>query len=903
MIGRWAQRFATATERPIVRYAVVLAAVAAAVAARAAGGLVMAQPPNFMAFFPAVLFATLVAGARGGILASIASVAAVWGLWLPKGPVDEVWRLQHVQLLMFAATLLIMVVIAKALRLAIQRGVTAEERFRIFQERALDAFVILEPVRENGRVIDFTWTYSNPAADRLAPAGTAGLTGRRVLETFPDETGAAMFARMAGVLQAHGPDDIEVRRVIDGREHWMRSSAVKLGDGLAVSFRDVTAQHQAEADAREGADRFRQIANAAPVLIWMSGADQRASWFNDSWLAFTGRTLEQELARGWLENVHPEDREHLLAIYQAHFEQRTSGRLEYRVRRHDGQYRWLDESAAPSFDSEGNFLGYVGSCVDVTDRRAAETALRSGEARVRALVDSLPQLLWSNRVDGFCDYLSPQWVEFTGAPAEQHKGDGWLQAVHPQDRDMVQQAWEQAVRGGLPFDVEYRIRRHDGVWRWFNGRASAVREDDGEVRRWFGSSSDITEIMEARQHLEERVAERTRELEESLEERARAEAALAQAQRLETVGRLTGGVAHDFNNLLTVVIGGLDMILKNPADTARVTRLSEAALAAGRRGERLTRQLLAFARRQELRPEIIDVCALIEQVEPLVRRAVDEAVELAVICEPDVGASRLDAAQFEAALLNLVVNAADAVDGQGRIEIRARRRVLATGEVQDLAAGDYVTVAVSDTGPGMSPEVVARAFEPFFTTKEVGKGTGLGLAQVYGFIRQAGGTAIIDSRSGEGASITLYAPAASGALAAPEAPAADAGHMGWARGARILLVEDDSAVRTVTECLLADLGCLVTAEPNGPEALRRLETGEAFDLLLTDIVMPGGMSGVDLAKLARARSPHLPIVLTTGYAGDRFGDGAGEAAWPVLRKPFRADQLSAALRDALAQPA
>jgi PAS domain S-box-containing protein len=903
MIGRWAQRFATATERPFMRYAAVLAAVAAAVGAHGLAGLVMDQPPNFMTFYPAVVFATLVGGVRGGVLATFASVAAVLILWLPRNLGHEAWRQQQIQLAMFAATDLIMVAIAKALRLAIQRGATAEERFRIFQEQALDAFVILEPVREGGQVVDFTWIYSNPAADRMAPAGAGGLKGRRMLATFPDETGADMVARLKGVLAAGGPDDIEVRRVIDGQERWMRSSAVKLGDGLAVSFHDVTARRQATTAAQEGADRFRQIANAAPVLIWMSGADQRASWFNDSWLAFTGRTLDQELARGWLENVHPDDRERLLAAYERHFANREPGRLEYRVRRHDGQYRWLDESAAPSFDAEGRFLGYVGSCVDVTDRRAAEVALRQGEARVRALVDSLPQLLWSNRVDGFCDYLSPQWVAFTGVPAEAHKGDGWLDAVHPQDRDMAQQAWEQAVRGGLPFDIEYRLRRHDGVWRWFNGRASAVREEDGSIRRWFGSSSDITEIMEARLHLEERVAERTRELQASLEERARTEAALAQAQRLETVGRLTGGVAHDFNNLLTVVIGGLDMILKNPADTARVTRLSEAALAAGRRGERLTRQLLAFARRQELRPEVVDVGAMIDQIEPLLRRAVDEAVDLSLVCDPGVGASRLDAAQFEAALLNLVVNAADAVNGQGRIEIRAQRRTLSEGEAHDLPAGDYVAVSVSDTGPGMPAEVISRAFEPFFTTKEVGKGTGLGLAQVYGFIRQAGGTAVIDSRPGEGAVVTLYVPSTESAPAAPEATPASLGDVAWAEGARILLVEDDAAVRTVTESLLADLGCVVTAEADGPAALRRLETGQAFDLLLTDIIMPGGMSGVELARLARARDSRLPIVLSTGYAGDRFGDGAAEVEWPVLRKPFRADQLTAVLRDALAQPA
>jgi CheY-like chemotaxis protein len=331
-----------------------------------------------------------------------------------------------------------------------------------------------------------------------------------------------------------------------------------------------------------------------------------------------------------------------------------------------------------------------------------------------------------------------------------------------------------------------------------------------------------------------------------------------------------------------------------------VKRLGEAAMAAGRRGERLTRQLLAFSRRQELKPELVEVGVLIEQIEPLVRRAVDEGVELSIVCDPEVGASRLDPAQFEAALLNLVVNAADAVGDHGRIAIRADRRRLEAGEVQDAPAGDYVAVAVADTGPGMAPEVLARAFEPFFTTKEVGKGTGLGLAQVYGFIRQAGGAATLESRPGEGVTVTLYVPAAEGRAPVEPIPA-EVADTRATEGARVLLVEDDSAVRTVTEGLLAELGCRVAAEADGPAALRRLETGEAFDLLLSDIVMPGGMSGVDLARLARASRPHLPIVLTTGYAGERFAEGAGEIDWPVLRKPFRAEQLALMVRDALSE--
>ncbi|CAN5881646.1 hypothetical protein BH11PSE1_BH11PSE1_28830 [soil metagenome] len=865
----------------------------------------MALPPNYMAFYPAVLFATLVAGLRGGLLATALSAGAVWMLWIPKGPMEETWRQQHVQLLLFVVTATLTVAIAKALRLAIQEGATVEARFRIFQEQALDGFVIMEPVREAGRVVDFTWTYANPAADRMAPAGQ-GLSGRRVAEVFTGDTAVDMIERLRKALEAGVPDEMDVRRVIDSQERWMRSSAMKLGEGLAVSFHDVTDQRhadqavrKAEEEARRSRDEFEHIANAAPVMIWMSGATKGAVWFNASWLAFTGRQMEEELARGWLEEVHPEDRARVLATYDEHFAARSRARLEYRILRHDGAYRWIDEAAAPRFDRDGKFLGYIGSCSDITDRKTAETQLRGGEARVRALVDSLPQLLWSARPDGDFDYFSPQWIDFTCVPAAQHLGDKWLDAVHPDDRDDLQGAWSQAIKGGLPFDLEHRLRRHDGVWRWFNARASAIREEDGSIRRWFGSSSDVTEIVEARRHLEERVAERTRELEASLEERARAEAALAQAHRLETVGRLTGGVAHDFNNLLTVVIGGLDMILKNPADTARVKRLSEAALAAGRRGERLTRQLLAFSRRQELKLEVVDVGALIEQVEPLVRRAVGGSIDLTVDCEAGVGATRLDPAQFEAALLNLVVNAADAVEGHGRIEVFTRRLTLGEGQVSGATPGDYVAVSVADTGGGMTPEVMQRAFEPFFTTKEVGKGTGLGLAQVYGFMSQCGGAVAIDSRPGEGTTVTLYVPAVDAAptVEALREPSDDS----WAAGTSILLVEDDAAVRAVTESLLLEMGCAVTTDVDGPSAMARLKTGQAFDLLISDIVMPGGMNGVELASWTHTQRPDLPIVLTTGYAGDQFADGSIEITWPVVRKPFRAEQLSAAVRDALAR--
>ena len=771
MIGQWAQRFATAMKRPTVAYLAAAGAVAVAGAVRALVGLAIDAAPPFMAFYPAILFATLVAGARGGLLATLLSAGTVWVLFLPHLPGGDLRAGERLQMAMFVLTSGVTVAIATALRVAILRGVAAEERFRIAQEGALDGFVILDPIREDGQIVDYACTYANPAADRLAPGGPQSLIGLRIRDVLPGALGEAMMARLRD-LPATGADDVEVRQILGDGERWIRSSAVRLGDSAAVTYRDVS------------------------------------------------------------------------------------------------------------------------------DQRTANATLRKSEARVRALVEFLPQLIWSHRPDGACDFLSPQWTRYTGAPAEQHYGSGWLDVVHPDDRQAVTGAWAISMAEGSPYNLEHRLRRHDGVYRWFDSRARAIRDDEGAISRWFGASSDITEITEARRDLEERVAERTRELEASLEERARTEAVLAQSQRLETVGRLTGGVAHDFNNLLTVVIGGLDMILRSPEDSVRVRRLAEAALAAGRRGERLTRQLLAFSRRQELKLETVAVRGLIDQVEPLVRRMVGEARELSLYCAPDVGACRLDAAQFEAALLNLVVNASDAVAGDGAIRIEAARVELAEGDIPDTPAGAYVRVTVADTGTGMTPEVLGRVFEPFFTTKEVGRGTGLGLAQVYGFVRQCGGGVRIESKLGEGTVVSLYLPASGSPPTVAETAPSAAPSLA-ARGARVLLVEDDEAVRAVTETLLEEMGCEVAGEPDGPSALRRLDAGERFDLLISDVVMPGGMTGLHLARAAEIRAPGMPIVLTTGYGGRRMDTPAKDLPWPVLRKPFRAEQLNAAVDKAL----
>jgi len=379
-----------------------------------------------------------------------------------------------------------------------------------------------------------------------------------------------------------------------------------------------------------------------------------------------------------------------------------------------------------------------------------------------------------------------------------------------------------------------------------------------------------------------------------------AEAMLMRAQRLDALGRLTGGVAHDFNNLLTVVIGALDVILRNPENAPRRQRLGEAALIAARRGQRLTAQLLAFARQQPLQPEVRELNALIRQAEPLLRRAVSENVALKVQLCDDKAVARIDPAQFEASLLNLIVNAVDASADGGEIVVETQLCSLAAQEVAGLAPGVYFRMSVADRGQGMSPDVIKRIFEPFFTTKAPGKGTGLGLSQVYGFVKQSGGEIEVDSAQGAGTRFRIYLPTSA---AQPEQDHATPGQrVVSVRPLSILLVEDDPSVAAVTEIMLVDFEHKVHRAANADEALRILWSEAEIDVLFSDVVMPGGMNGAELAKQAVAQRPQLKVLLTSGFAGESLDEWLSQGAWPFLRKPFLSTELAEALASLYPQP-
>ena len=377
--------------------------------------------------------------------------------------------------------------------------------------------------------------------------------------------------------------------------------------------------------------------------------------------------------------------------------------------------------------------------------------------------------------------------------------------------------------------------------------------------------------------------------------REAAEAALRQSQKMEAIGQLTGGIAHDFNNLLAAVLGNLELLAKRLPDDARLRRYVEGALEGARRGAGLTQRMLAFSRRQELTFEAIDVPALVRNMTDLFVRSIGPTIAIETHFPMRLSPARADANQLEAALLNLVVNARDAMPRGGRIVISGREEVVGLGRSHGLAAGRYVVLAVEDTGEGMSADTVARATEPFFTTKAIGKGTGLGLAMVHGLVAQSGGTLLIHSEVGRGTIIEMWLPFTSEANTAAVPPIAPPR---VSRGCRVLLVDDDALVRTGTAAMLDDLGFHVIEAASGGEALDLLRTEAVIDVIVTDQVMPG-MAGVELAIEARKLYPALPIVLASGFA--ELSD-ADAARLPRLAKPFTLSALAQAIGDVVIEP-
>jgi PAS domain S-box-containing protein len=752
------------------------------------------------------------------------------------------------------------------------------------------------------------------------------------------------------------------------------------------------------------ADRdFRALAENIPTLCWIADADGYIYWYNRRWYDYTGTTPETMEGWGWQAVHDVKSLAEVLERWKAAISAAEPFEMLVPIRGADGQFRPFLTRINPAFDDKGTLVNWFGVNTDISRQIEAETAFSQSEAKFRVLADSMPQMVWSASPSGACDYFNARWYEFTGVPIGSADGAAWSLLIHPGDQPTTLAAWGQCLASGVPLHIEFRLRHCDGSYRWVLGRAQAERNSNGEITQWYGTFTDIEELVQARHvlkrsndELEAAVRARTGErnllatlvettdvmikavdldyrilainpanireferiygvratvgdnllalLDDQPEQRdtvqaawsralagsaftiieerghpsrsrgfyelkfrplcneageqigafqfvedvtrklrdqallAEAQEALLQAQKLESMGQLTGGVAHDFNNLLTPIIGTLDLLQRRSIGGEREQRLIHGAYQSAERARILVQRLLAFARRQPLQSISVDIAALIEGLADLVASATGPNVTFSFDIAENLPDALADPTQLEMAIINLSMNARDAMDGAGVIKIAATQEMVSPGQIKLLKPGRYVRIGISDTGKGMDEATRSRSIEPFFSTKGIGKGTGLGLSMAHGLAAQLGGALTIDSEPGRGTDVAIWLPEC---LDQRQTIEPETLHIQTQPVGSVLLVDDDELIRESTLDMLTELGFSVVQAASAEAALAAMDGGFRPDILITDHLMPG-MSGVELARAVIARAPAMRILIVSGFAE---ADGIPPDL-PHLPKPF-----------------
>ncbi|WP_380069626.1 PAS domain-containing protein [Dankookia sp. GCM10030260] len=779
-------------------------------------------------------------------------------------------------------------------------------------QRALDELAAVYAAVPVGLAVvdrDFRFRHVNDALARINGQPVGELVGRTVAEILPD-LWPALEPVYRAALRGEATHDQEFtgRTAADPQERRWLASYQPVRDaagavwGVGVVVQDVTERDRAAAELTASEARFRSLAEAMPAFVFVTDPDGQTSYVNAYMSEFVGRPADSLLGGGWAAVLHPDDRVHVVAAWQHAVATGTPFEAEYRFLRHDGVPHWFLCRGVPKHDGAGRILRWVGTCTDIDSLRRAEAALDRAEEQLGLAIHgaNIGSCSWDLRTNLVS--TSPRMCELHGLPeAPAVEAEVFLAAIHPEDRPVLDAALSRALTERVEFRADFRIRSSDDSLRWRRAHGRAEFGPDGAALALHGVVLDIdaekqaaTSLQLDNERLEALVAERTRtlslaaaELTAEMRRREDAQAALIEAQKLEALGQLTSGVAHDFNNVLAAVIGSLRLIQRRAEGHAQIGEFARAGISAAERAAGLIRQLMAFARREDQMPVPVAPAAMLAEARDLLQQAIGAGVRLELDAAPGIWPVLVDPHRLEVALLNLAVNARDAMAGSGTLHLAVRN--LTPGDADPLPPGtaagqDYVAFRLRDTGPGMPPEVLARATEAFFTTKPRGHGTGLGLAMVRGFVQDASGSMRITSPPGEGTLVEIWLPRALDAVGAPADPD-DQEDPALHGDATVLVVDDDPGVRLVTATLLRDMGYEVLEASGADAAMVQALVAARLDLVVTDVTMPGG-DGPDLVARLHAARPGVPAIYVSGYA-DRYP----LEAKAVLSKPFTPAEL------------
>jgi PAS domain S-box-containing protein len=740
---------------------------------------------------------------------------------------------------------------------------------------------------------DHVFEMANAAYIRLI--GERDIIGRKVLDAVPEAAGQGFIELLDDVFRTgnaftgqatslrlqrspHGPIE---ERFVDFVYQPIRDAKGEV-TGIFVQGSDVTDAKLAEIALRASELQFRTFSQAMPNHVWTSRPDGLLDWFNDRVYEYSGAAPGALDGEAWAAIVHPDDVPEAAARWAAALSSGDTYETEFRIRRADGAYRWHIARALPILGADGRIARWIGTNTDIQDQKTVTQELAYLNATLEQQVEARTRerdRIWRTSqdlfvivgFDGFYRSVNPAWTEMLGYTPAELIGVRLDALVHPDDAAAAGATHARLMQGNVVRDFDVRMRAKDGAYRLYSWHCIP---EDGEI---YAAGRDVTE----RKQLEEQ---------------------LRQSQKMEAVGQLTGGLAHDFNNLLTGIIGGLELLQTRVAQGRLndLDRYINAAQGASKRAAALTHRLLAFSRRQTLSPKPTDMNRLVGGMEDLVRRTVGPEITVEIVSAVGLWSTLVDQNQLENALLNLCINARDAMPNGGRVTIETGNRWLDRrgGMERDLPPGQYVSLCVSDNGTGMAADVIARAFDPFFTTKPIGQGTGLGLSMIYGFVRQSGGQVRIYSEVGQGSMVCLYLPRHVGDAACEdeeidiaEAPRAE-------QGETVLIVDDEPTVRMLITEVLEDLGYRAIEAAEGAAALKLLQSDVRIDLLVTDVGLPGGINGRQVADAGRAVRPDLKVLFITGYAENAVvSHGHLAPGMQVMTKPFGLDELAGRIKE------